>query len=128
MHTTLLKQLLTASAVFYTLANPVNAESTEHTTTHTTEHNPVTVLTLEQMPVEQRIALNQAKLSQQRRLFQQYFAQAYLTYPVIPAGMLEALAYVSSRWEHQLPLGEHHHHMPQTIGLFGLLDFLVSLI
>ncbi|NQZ09905.1 MAG: N-acetylmuramoyl-L-alanine amidase [Algicola sp.] len=36
--------------------------------------------------------------------------------------MLESLAYVASRWEHRVPVGDEpsHHKMPQAIGLFGL--------
>lgn len=73
--------------------------------------------------VHTRIANEQQKLASQRALFQRHFTQAYLTYPIIPAGTLESLAYVASRWEHQVPKNaENHHHMPQAHGLFGLFD------
>ena len=66
---------------------------------------------------------DQQQLAIERALFKQYFAQAYLTYPIIPKGTLESLAYVASRWEHRVAdAKDNHHHMPQAQGLFGLFD------
>jgi hypothetical protein len=65
----------------------------------------------------------EAALRPQRRAFQQYFREAYARYPAIPAGTLEAIAYVQSRWLHLRPAhgqGEAHHHMPGAHGVMGL--------
>ncbi|KGM51375.1 hypothetical protein N792_11605 [Lysobacter concretionis Ko07 = DSM 16239] len=64
-------------------------------------------------------------LRPQRQAFQQYFRQAYARYPAIPAGTLESIAYVQSRWLHLQPepgetRGEAHHHMPSAYGVMGL--------
>ena len=73
--------------------------------------------------VTERITQDQQQLAIKRQLYKQYFDQAYLTYPVIPKGTLESLAYVASRWEHRISDSKHnHHHMPQAQGLFGLFD------
>src|SRR5262249_9723406 len=44
-------------------------------------------------------------------------------YPSIPAGTLEAIAYVQSRWHHIAPAdaqADEHQHMPQAFGVMGL--------
>lgn len=62
-------------------------------------------------------------LAKQRARYMSAFNKAYNTYPSIPAGFLESLAYVASRWEHRPPSAhDGHHGMPQTIGLFGLYE------
>jgi N-acetyl-anhydromuramyl-L-alanine amidase AmpD len=50
------------------------------------------------------------------------FAEAYLRYPHLPAGVLEAQAFVASRWQHRQPVGPYagHHGMPQSYGVMGL--------
>ncbi|WP_269531513.1 N-acetylmuramoyl-L-alanine amidase [Chitinimonas sp. BJYL2] len=52
------------------------------------------------------------------------FRRAYVRYPRLPAGSLEALAFTASRWQHRLPgpATERHHGMPAGIGVFGLHD------
>ncbi len=66
----------------------------------------------------------EAELRPQRQLFQRHFRQAYARYPSIPAGTLEAIAFVQSRWQHlqpETPLqAEAHHHMPAAHGVMGL--------
>jgi N-acetyl-anhydromuramyl-L-alanine amidase AmpD len=67
----------------------------------------------------------EAALRPQRMAFQGYFRQAYARYPAIPAGTLESIAYVQSRWLHlqpepNEPQGEAHHHMPAAYGVMGL--------
>ena len=82
---------------------------------------PVEIGSSEQ--VKALVAKDQQALKEQRALFKQYFNQAYTTYPIIPKGTLESLAYVASRWEHRIPSEIHnHHHMPQAFGIFGLFD------
>lgn len=52
-----------------------------------------------------------------------YFKSAYLAYPNIPAGYLEATAYVNTRWQHIVPdISTDHGHdeRPQVIGIMGL--------
>lgn len=50
------------------------------------------------------------------------FAEAYQRYPHLPAGVLEAQAFVASRWQHRQPVGPYagHHGMPQSYGVMGL--------
>ena len=67
----------------------------------------------------------EAALLPQRQALQGYFRDAYARYPAIPAGTLEAIAYVQSRWLHLRPdpkqmQGERHHHMPAAHGAMGL--------
>src|SRR5690606_10295700 len=64
-------------------------------------------------------------LRPQRAAFQRYFHEAYKRYPAIPAGTLEAIAYVQSRWLDIQPdahtsQAEAHHHMPAAHGVMGL--------
>ncbi len=72
------------------------------------------------------IQQSNAALTKKRGQYQRIFAQAYNTYPNIPQGMLESLAFVATRWEHRMPdeheIHESHLGMPQTIGIFGLYD------
>lgn len=68
----------------------------------------------------------EAARAPQRQAFRQYFRQAYARYPSIPAGTLEAIAYVQSRWQQLQPdprrqmQAEAHHHMPAAHGVMGL--------
>lgn len=75
--------------------------------------------------LEARLSAEEAALRPQRRAFQHAFRQAYARYPSIPAGTLEAIAYVQSRWMHMQPdpkqlQGERHHQMPAAYGVMGL--------
>ncbi|MBL4661697.1 MAG: N-acetylmuramoyl-L-alanine amidase [Alcanivoracaceae bacterium] len=52
-----------------------------------------------------------------------YFKSAYHAYPNIPAGYLEAMAFVNTRWQHIIPdksTDHGHHERPQAIGIMGL--------
>lgn len=64
------------------------------------------------------------RLAPQRAAFVQHFRTAYRQYPAIPAGTLEALAFVQSRWMHMLPEHDHqdeaHNRMPAAWGVMGL--------
>lgn len=66
----------------------------------------------------------EAAMRGERAAYVGYFRQAYARYPSIPAGTLEALAYVQSRWHHLRPAAgatqENHHHMPSAYGVMGL--------
>lgn len=77
---------------------------------------------LASLDIEQRLALNEAKLSLERAKFEEYFADAYGQYPALPAGILEALAYVQSRWVNMQPGAavDAHQHMPRAYGVMGL--------
>lgn len=56
-----------------------------------------------------------------RQHYQLLLDEAYQRYPAIPAGLLEAQAWVATRWQHRIPeTGESHHLMPPAHGLFGL--------
>lgn len=59
---------------------------------------------------------------QAREALPRYFAEAYRQYPRLPEGVLEAVAFVGSRWIHltpESPVGGHHG-MPQAYGVMGL--------
>ena len=66
------------------------------------------------------------RLAPQRAAFVQHFRTAYRQYPAIPAGTLEALAFVQSRWMHMLPEHDHqdeaHNRMPAAWGVMGLYN------
>lgn len=65
----------------------------------------------------------EASLRPQRLAFQGYFREAYARYPAIPAGTLEAIAFVQSRWLHLQPgsaQAQGHLHMPVAHGVMGL--------
>lgn len=59
-----------------------------------------------------------------RLALQTTFEEAYRQYPTLPEGVLEALAFVGSRWIDRQPtqLLDGHHHMPQTWGVMGLFQ------
>lgn len=71
-----------------------------------------------------RLQQEEARLRPQRAAFAGHFRQAYARYPSIPAGTLEAIAYVQSRWMHLAPEpaseGGSHQHMPRAYGVMGL--------
>ncbi len=72
-----------------------------------------------------RLDAEESALRPQRAAFQRYFHEAYARYPAIPAGTLEAIAYVQSRWLNLQPdarqsQAEAHHHMPAAHGVMGL--------
>lgn len=74
------------------------------------------------LSTEQKVALEEAKLSQARQAYPQHFADAYAQYPSIPKGVLEAIAFVQSRWVNLQPTAytAPHQHMPQAHGVMGL--------
>lgn len=67
-------------------------------------------------------ALEERQLVEARASYPQYFAEAYARYPEIPRGILEAIAWSNSRWQHLAPSKgqESHHHMPSAYGVMGL--------
>lgn len=79
---------------------------------------------LEEAQLEATLRAEEQRLAPQRAAFVRMFAQAYKRYPSIPAGTLEALAYVQSRWLHMQPAHDHqeeaHHRMPAAWGVMGL--------
>jgi len=122
---TTIKALCAAMSV--AMVAGVNAE----TTLASVDGNALFSSTLQQKSIKdlaslsqtQIIQQNNAKLAKKRAFYQQYFETAYATYPSLPAGILESLAFVGSRWEHRQPSGDHtHHQKPHTYGLFGLYD------
>ncbi|MBB3059803.1 N-acetylmuramoyl-L-alanine amidase [Microbulbifer rhizosphaerae] len=67
-------------------------------------------------------ALEEQQLVEARAAYPQYFAEAYARYPEIPRGILEAIAWSKSRWQHLVPAEkqEPHHRMPSAYGVMGL--------
>lgn len=78
----------------------------------------------EEAQLQASLDLEERRLAPQRAAFVQHFRTAYRQYPSIPAGTLEALAYVQSRWMHMLPehdsQEEAHNRMPAAWGVMGL--------
>ncbi|ALN82568.1 N-acetylmuramoyl-L-alanine amidase [Lysobacter antibioticus] len=72
----------------------------------------------------QRLQIEESLARVDRAVYADYFRQAYARYPAIPAGTLESVAYVMSRWQHLQPsaaqYGEQHQHMPRSYGVMGL--------
>jgi len=62
------------------------------------------------------------QLRAMRSVMPKYFAEAYRSYPQIPAGTLEAIAWSQSRWMPLQPADteNHHNHMPTAYGVMGL--------
>jgi len=58
-----------------------------------------------------------------RLIYQELMLNAYQKYPNIPNGVLESLAFISTRWNHRLPKKtKNYNGMPLAIGLFGLYN------
>ncbi|MEH6417758.1 N-acetylmuramoyl-L-alanine amidase [Pseudomonas sp. CGJS7] len=65
----------------------------------------------------------QNALRVERAHYPSYFRQAYARYPSIPAGTLESMAYVASRWQHLRPAASDaagNREMPRAYGVMGL--------
>lgn len=69
-------------------------------------------------------AVAQTRLRDARAAFPAYFAEAYARHPALPAGSLEAIAWVQSRWQHRgvdtAAANAGHHGIPVAHGLMGL--------
>ncbi|MGJ7902089.1 N-acetylmuramoyl-L-alanine amidase [Lysobacter sp. 1R34A] len=78
----------------------------------------------EDRALAQRLQIEESLARVDRAVYADYFRQAYARYPAIPAGTLEAVAYVMSRWQHLQPgaaqYGDQHQHMPRSYGVMGL--------
>ncbi len=60
-------------------------------------------------------------LTAARHQYQYLIEQAQSRYPALPVGLLEAQAYVATRWQHRRPDdSDTHRGMPPVVGLFGL--------
>lgn len=82
------------------------------TETHAQKHNKVQVLT--------STSKTEASILIKKQWYQQLFQNTYLQHPDIPEGLLESLAFTSTRWKHRLPKKEQSYNgMPQVYGLFG---------
>ncbi|QWP78167.1 N-acetylmuramoyl-L-alanine amidase [Lysobacter sp. K5869] len=70
----------------------------------------------------QRLRLEESMARIDRQLYTVYFRQAYARYPSIPRGTLEAMAYVTTRWQNLQPqrAADSHQHMPRAFGVMGL--------
>ncbi|MCD9088526.1 peptidoglycan recognition family protein [Stenotrophomonas sp. SY1] len=73
--------------------------------------------------LDAQLNAEEARLAPQRAMYLRYFQQAYRRYPSIPAGTLEAMAYVQSRWSNLQPAAtqdSEHLRMPPSWGVMGL--------
>lgn len=63
-------------------------------------------------------------VSVQRAQYTAWFDEAEATYPQLPKGLLKAVGFTASRWEHLQPADADvgHHHMPGAIGVMGFYD------
>lgn len=116
-------RLTVLSAVFATvIASPALAQSRI-----TLPVQPILIddtISNDEAQLQASLDLEERRLAPQRAAFVQHFRTAYRQYPSIPAGTLEALAYVQSRWMHMLPehdsQEEAHNRMPAAWGVMGL--------
>lgn len=69
---------------------------------------------------EADIAREQAVLAEARRDFPAAFAAAYARYPQLPAGSLEAIAYVQTRWVMLDGTADAAAEAPASVGVMGL--------
>lgn len=84
------------------------------------EHSPIDAAEAE-LSVAEAIRLEQNERYAERQLYKQLFSDAYGAYPTLPAGILEALAFVNSRWTNVQPdPHEDPAHGPPTYGVMGL--------
>ncbi|MGH8083249.1 MAG: N-acetylmuramoyl-L-alanine amidase [Lysobacter sp.] len=70
-----------------------------------------------------RVRAEQTLLQVERAQYPVYFRQAYARYPSIPAGTLESMAFVASRWQHLRPAAPEagaYKEMPRAYGVMGL--------
>lgn len=68
------------------------------------------------------VAAEQAGLAAARREYPELFAAAYRRYPQLPAGLLEGIAYVQSRWAMLDGKAEAAAESPSAVGLMGLYN------
>lgn len=81
----------------------------------------ISLLLLPVMANATAVVQSPTDLTAARHHYQYLIEQARLRYPALPAGLLEAQAYVATRWQHRLPDDSvRHHGMPPVVGLFGL--------
>lgn len=71
---------------------------------------------------ESTIENKQSDLADARAAFPDYFAAAYAQYPRLPAGLLEGVAYVQSRWVMLDGTHQDSAEAPSSIGLMGLYN------
>ena len=117
-------RLTVLSAVLATvIAGPALAQSAH------LPHQPILLdgsISHEEAQLQAVLDQEERALAPQRAGFVRMFAQAYKRYPSIPAGTLEALAYVQSRWLHMVPettvQDEAHNRMPAAWGVMGLYN------
>ena len=88
---------------------------------------PLTGYAAQDSSTDRLIAQENARMTQVRASYTLMFAKAYVRYPQIPAGVLEALAYNKTRWNPVLPTPAHLRgadsgHMAAVYGVMALAD------
>ncbi len=73
-----------------------------------------------ELALEARVAAEQTTLATKRAGFPAMFANAYARYPQLPAGALESIAYVQSRWVMLDGVAEPGAESAPAVGLMGL--------
>lgn len=111
-----------SAVIAATLAGPALAQSSARLPT-----TPILIdetVSADEAQLLATLSQEERRLAPQRAAFVQHFRSAYRQYPAIPAGTLEALAFVQSRWMHMLPEHDHqdeaHNRMPAAWGVMGL--------
>ncbi|MGN0858304.1 MAG: N-acetylmuramoyl-L-alanine amidase [Stenotrophomonas sp.] len=113
-----------SAVIAATLAGPALAQASVRLPT-----TPILIddtVSSEEAQLQATLDQEERRLAPQRAAFVQHFRTAYRQYPAIPAGTLEALAFVQSRWMHMLPEHDHqdeaHNRMPAAWGVMGLYN------
>lgn len=113
-----------SAVIAATLAGPALAQASIRLPT-----TPILIddtVSSEEAQLQATLDQEERRLAPQRAAFVQHFRTAYRQYPAIPAGTLEALAFVQSRWMHMLPEHDHqdeaHNRMPAAWGVMGLYN------
>ena len=72
--------------------------------------------------LQRHLRTEEAALRAERAAYPRLFAEAYARHPAIPAGVLESIAFVQSRWQHRRDDRDAggKHHQPTAHGLMGL--------
>ncbi len=74
-----------------------------------------------ELSAEAQVARYEAAATTRHALYATYFAEAEQAHPLLPHGLLQALAFTATRWEQLQPLPDQdtHLHQPAAVGIMG---------